>query len=173
MESERIAEQITAATADVFSMMLGLEARPSTPVVERLGAGPSEGVVALVGLAGAWIGTGTVSCSPEEACWLASQMLGTEYQSVSEDVLDAIGEIANMVIGNIKTNIEEELGPMGLSVPTVVFGRNFTTRCVGKQAWTVVKFDCGGGTVTVQVMLTPAQPQHGTRFVAPLEAAVT
>lgn len=172
MDSAHIAKHITGATGDVFSMMLGLEARPDEPVVDRMGPGPSEGVVALVGLAGSWVGTGTVSCSPEEACWLAGKMLGSEYPSVNEDVLDAVGEIANMVIGNIKTNLEEELGPMGLSVPTVVYGRNFTTRCVGKQNWTVVKFNCGEGTVTVQVMLTPAQPVHGTRYVAPSEAVL-
>lgn len=171
MNSAYIAKQITCATTDVFSMMLGIDVQPDCPVEERNGPGPSEGVVALVGLAGPWVGTGTVSCSPEEACWLAGKMLGTDYGSVNEDVLDAVGEIANMVIGNIKTNLEEDLGPMGLSVPTVVYGRNFTTRCVGKQTWTVVKFNCGAGNVTVQVMLTQAQPLNGVRYVAPPEPA--
>lgn len=177
MSSEEIAGLITEVTSQVFSMMLGIEVQPEQPVIEQMGAGPSEGVVALVGLAGPWVGTGTLSCSPDEACWLASKMLGSDYDSVNEDVLDAVGEIANMVIGNLKTNIEERVGPMGLSVPTVVYGRNFTTRSVGKQDWTVVRFDCGEGKVAVQVMLTPApapQPHlmNATQYVAPVESRV-
>jgi CheY-specific phosphatase CheX len=45
-------------------------------------------------------------------------------------VLDAFAELIDMIIGNVKTALEEHLGPMGMSVPTVVHGKNFTTRTV-------------------------------------------
>jgi len=51
--------------------------------------------------------------------------------------------IANMIIGNVKNTLEEHLGPMGMSIPTVVFGRNFTTRGGGSEPWTIVPFTCG------------------------------
>ena len=75
---------------------------------------------------------------------ISGALLMQEYSAVDEDVLDAIGEVTNMVLGNVKTALEEELGPMGLSIPTVIYGRNFTTRSVGKSQWTVVPFDCDG-----------------------------
>jgi chemotaxis protein CheX len=62
-----------------------------------------------------------------------------------------------MILGNVKTGLEEELGPMGLSIPTVIYGRNFTTRSVGNSQWTVVPFECAGETVNVHVCLTPAR----------------
>jgi chemotaxis protein CheX len=43
----------------------------------------------------------------------------TEASSVDEDVLDAVAEITNMIIGSVKTDLEGELGPLGLSIPTV------------------------------------------------------
>jgi chemotaxis protein CheX len=172
MDSQQLVGNIISSTGEVFSMMVGIDARAGEPVIDGSDPGPTEGVVALVGLAGRWVGTGTVSCSPDDACWLAGKMLGAEYTSVNEDVLDALGEIANMVIGNIKTNLEKELGQMGLSVPTVVYGRNFTTRCVGRPRWTSVKFHFGRGTATVQVMLAPAQSPHGPQFLAPVEPAM-
>jgi chemotaxis protein CheX len=134
--------------------MLGQQARMAEASVEHGGQGADNGVAGLVGLAGLWQGTGCISCSAELACKLASHMMMTDYETVGDDVLDAMGEIANMVVGNIKTSLEESLGPMGLSVPTVVYGRNFTTRTVGKHEWTVVRFDCEGSHFVVQMMLT-------------------
>ena len=64
----------------------------------------------------------------------------SEYSSVTDEVLDAVAELTNMIIGNLKTALEEHLGPMGLSIPTVIHGRNFTSRTVGTQDWTIVPF---------------------------------
>ena len=57
----------------------------------------------------------------------------TESPAVNEEVLDAVGELTNMIIGNVKTVAEAIVGPLNLSVPTVIYGRNFTSRSLGKQ----------------------------------------
>jgi chemotaxis protein CheX len=44
-----------------------------------------------------------------------------------------------MIIGSVKTDLEQHLGPLGLSIPTVVFGRNFKTRTMANSDWTVVR----------------------------------
>jgi chemotaxis protein CheX len=74
---------------------------------------------------------------------------------VNDDVLDAVAEVTNMVIGNVKTVLEERLGAMGLSIPTVIYGRNFSSRTVGKQNWTVVPFTLGNERLEVQLCLAP------------------
>ena len=48
-------------------------------------------------------------------------MMLADYTSVEGEVLDAIGEIANMIFGNVKTALESEVGDLGLSIPTVIF----------------------------------------------------
>ncbi|HYP08368.1 MAG TPA: hypothetical protein VER03_19195, partial [Bryobacteraceae bacterium] len=53
-------------------------------------------------------------------------------------------------------------GPMGLSIPTVIYGRNFSSRAVGKQEWTVVPFDCEGERLEVQLCL--AEQKSGARL---------
>ena len=77
-----------------------------------------------------------------------------EYAAVNEEVLDAIAEVTNMVVGNVKTVVEEQVGAMGLSIPTVIFGRNFSTKSAG-GSWTVVPFECGADRLLVQVCLVP------------------
>jgi chemotaxis protein CheX len=110
-------------------------------------------VVALVGLAGEWAGTGAFRCSAEMARKVSGLMLMQEFTAVDQDVLDAVGEIANMILGNVKTTFEETLGPMGLSIPTVIYGRNFTTRSVGRSEWSVVPFELDGDSIEIQISL--------------------
>jgi chemotaxis protein CheX len=152
---------VRAAAHEVFDTMLGIRLLEKDPFVNTSAPGPSEGVLALIGLAGQWAGTGTFSCTAESAQRISGALLMQEYSSVDEDVLDAIGEVTNMVLGNVKTALEEELGPMGLSIPTVIYGRNFTTRSVGKSQWTVVPFDCDGHNVEIHICLAPSKDLGG------------
>ncbi len=154
ISTEALAEIVRNAVQEVFAIMLGMELKCGEAYVEKTAPSTSEGVVSLVGLAGQWIGTGCVACSAPLACRISSQMLMTEIESVGEEVLDAIAEVTNMIIGNVKTSIEESLGPMGLSIPTVVFGRNFTAKSAGDGDWTVVPFYHGDERLTVKVYLT-------------------
>lgn len=170
---EEITTMIREATQSVFSMMLGLELEPCDSFVEDDPPGPSEGVLALIGLAGTWAGSGTFSCSADMARKLSSALLMSEYASINDEVLDAIGEVTNMVLGNVKTALEEKLGPMGLSIPTVVFGRNFTTRSMSKASWTVVPFKLDGDMIQVHLCLAPSREtpkittagEHGRAFL--------
>jgi len=160
MHHEEIITHVRAATEEVFSTMLGLEVRAGEAVVEQAAPGPTDGVVSLVGLAGPWAGTGSVSCSAAMACKLSSQFLMTEFDSVTEEVLDAIGELTNIIIGNFKSAMEDKLGPMGLSIPTVIYGRNFTTRTISNNNWTLIPFTCDGAQFEVHVCLTPNTNQR-------------
>ena len=155
MEKQQIADAIRSATQSVFSMMLGFEVIPGEAYTELNAPPPRDGIIAVIGMAGAWIGTGNVSCSGAAACLMTSQMLGTEYQEVNEDVLDAISEIANMIIGGFKTSAESHLGALGLSIPTVIYGLSFSARTVGKEQWVVVPFTGSGIAVEVKICLTP------------------
>lgn len=152
-----IVDAICRATTDVFATMMGVQVLPGEAHQEKDSDSSHKGVVALIGLAGNWVGTGLISCSPSFACKISSMMLMTEFNAIDNDVLDAIAEVANMVIGNVKTALEDHLGPMGLSIPTVVYGRNFHTRSVGQNQWTVVPFVWGNDLLEVKLCLAPSE----------------
>jgi chemotaxis protein CheX len=141
------------AAHSVFETMLGVTLKDREPAREENTPVHTDGVVALVGLAGDWAGTGTFRCSADMARKISGLMLMQEFAAVDQDVLDAVGEITNMILGNVKTTFEETLGPMGLSIPTVIYGRNFTTRSVGRSEWTVVPFELDGGSIEIQISL--------------------
>jgi len=161
MNQELLVKSVVSAATDVFSMMLGLEITPGEAFIEQSAPTETERVVALIGLAGTWIGTGMISCTPEFACRISSLMLMTECESVTEDVLDAMAEMSNMIFGNVKTELEEQLGGLGLSIPTVIFGRNFATRSVGSQSWTVVPIRTGDDVMELKICLTQNHDYKG------------
>ena len=159
-------EAVKSTTRDVFSTMLMLEAEPQ-PVLPGHGVpGPTDGVVGIIGIAGTWVGTGIIICTPELACQASSSMLMSEYNTVNDDVLDAMGEITNMIIGNIKTTLEDRYGAMGISVPTVVYGRNFATRTVSRGEWVIVSFNVAGQVLQVHINLAP-NPSQDAQHVVP------
>lgn len=155
VQFENVVAAIRSAAQEVFSTMLNLplEEGPAYQQAASDPAGSYDGVEALVGIGGSWTGSGRICCSAQFACKMAGALLMTPYDSLDEDVLDAMSEVANMIIGNVKTHFEELLGPLGLSIPTVIFGRNYHTRSAGVTAWTVAPFTSGTDTMEVRFCL--------------------
>lgn len=151
-----IPELLVENTQKVFSVMLGMEVAPLPVQTQRYLEGPEGGVVSLIGMVGGWIGSGSLCCSSEVACKISGRLLMAEYDSVNEDVLDAVGELTNMIIGNFKDEAEPLLGPLALNTPTVVYGRNFRARNLAGTLWTTVPFETEYGNLEVKVCIAPA-----------------
>jgi chemotaxis protein CheX len=155
MSQTEVVTAVYSSTKDVFSTMLGMEVDGGEPYTETAAPGPSDGIIGLIGLAGAWVGTASICCNAAMGCRISSAMLGMEYSEVDDDVLDAVSEITNMIIGSFKNQAENFLGPLGLSIPTVIFGLNFSARTAGKEQWIVTPFTCGSDRLEVKVCLSP------------------
>lgn len=160
---EKIVDYMRAAAADVFSTMLGLEIKTGAPYMDEHAPTVSDGVLAVVGMAGNWTGAGVISCSAEFACRVCNLLLMTEATAVNEEVLDAVGEVANMIVGNFKTMVEDHVGPLALSIPTVIFGRNFTSRSVGTNVWVVVPIEFQEESIEIRACLAVSKESLSVR----------
>lgn len=167
-----LVSMVQAATEEVCVTMLAVEPVREEAYQDTTAATNSNGILSLIGLAGAWAGTGSISCSAELACLLSSRLMMTEYDTVNDDVLDAIAEVTNMIIGNVKTSLEEHLGPMGLSIPTVIHGRNFASRTIGVQEWTIVPFHIEGHRIEIQICVAKIRQAERPRLTLTPEHAV-
>jgi chemotaxis protein CheX len=152
---EFIVDSINRSALQVFSTMLGVELAPVTATFENAKPGIDCEVISLIGLAGSWAGAGSLSCSAALACRVCTNMLMTEASTVNEEVLDAVAELTNMIVGNVKTELESKLGPLGLSIPTVVYGRNFRTKTAGTTDWISMRFNWDDDYLLVKLCLAP------------------
>lgn len=152
-----VVQCINQACSQVFSTMMGVELPAGEVMLESTTPDANDGVVSLIGLAGTWTGTGSIGCSAALACRVCSQLLMTDTQSVNEEVLDAVAELTNMIVGSVKTDLEQHLGPLGLSIPTVVYGRNFKTRSTGSAEWTTLRFVWDDEPLLIRLSLAPTE----------------
>ena len=113
--------QITQA---VFSTMLELPIRATDP---RPGNERYE-LTAAVYYAGAWKGAVLLECSLEQAMGWGSRLMQTAAPVASEDARDSLGELCNVLAGNLKPLLPSGVG---LSTPSVVRGADYTLRVCG------------------------------------------
>jgi chemotaxis protein CheX len=149
-----IVSSLRHSVMEVFSTMLTGSIEFEEITLEHTTSEVTDHVVSFIGIAGTWTGTGSLTCSPGAACRVCSQMLMADFDSVTEEVLDAVAELTNMIIGNLKSDLERHLGQLGLSIPTVVFGRNFKTKSTNAE-WIVARFRWDGDDVLLRVSLRP------------------
>jgi chemotaxis protein CheX len=91
-------------------------------------------VSASVSVTGAWRGHVVLSCSSVAARNAAAALMGVEFDEVTaEDVADALGELSNILGGNVKSLLPE---PCALSLPHVLLGR------VDSEHWPSVNEVC-------------------------------
>ena len=118
----------------VFSTMLCLKVEP----YPRPWLRPPDMVTAAVYFAGAWRGAVLLECTRFQACTFAQSLMSIPLpETLNEDVRDALGEVANMLAGNLKSVL-----PPGveLSMPSVIEGSDYSLQICGKGAIARVPF---------------------------------
>jgi chemotaxis protein CheX len=153
MDMASLGGLVRTATCDVFSTMLSLELAASPPFANPKPLFQSD-VTALIGIAGDRQGFVAIHCTHVQARDFTARLLGMEREDVTdaESILDAVGELVNMVAGNVKSGYAPA-GTLAISLPTVVMTPKSEVR-VRAGASTVVEFDGSVGLFRVEVMLT-------------------
>jgi chemotaxis protein CheX len=79
----------------------------------------------IIGLSGEATGAVAISLKDTTAFKITATLTGEEHDAFDADVTDAVGEIVNIIAGNVKQNFEEEL-KIKISLPTIVKGKAHT-----------------------------------------------
>jgi chemotaxis protein CheX len=137
-----VATLLNELTEEVFLTMLGVEVRQGETELSGTPATPESGILAMIGIAGAVSGSVCIQISNSLACELASKFLMADYLEVDADVLDAIAELANMIVGGLKTRLEDRFGSMGLSLPTVISAERYIARSPASEDRFTISFHC-------------------------------
>lgn len=115
------------AIKEVFDTMLSMEINPETPP-GPLALDPLGQVVGSVGFIGEATGIIYLYIGVGFARVIASRMLGISETDVDtgEGVTDAIGELSNMVVGQVKSHLCNSGLLCTLTIPSVVRGQHLT-----------------------------------------------
>ena len=100
---------------EVWSSFLGTD----EPLLPGAPTGLDVGWSAAITVSGEWHGSISIELTTGTAEEVTRRMLGVT-DAVDEDVADAVGELVNMIGGNVKSLMP---GPSALSLPVVAAGR--------------------------------------------------
>jgi chemotaxis protein CheX len=103
----------------VFDMMVHKPVILGKPYL-RQGVGPHMMVSVIMGFGGGLTGCVVLRLSQEVSLALASGLTGSPHTVMDSDVIDALGEVANMIAGHAKKDLPGDLAT--LSIPSVILG---------------------------------------------------
>jgi chemotaxis protein CheX len=144
---------------NAFMTMLGCEVSRG-PITLKSDTTPNYDISGIIGLSGNAIGTVVVSLSREVALKVASTMLMCETTEIDADVVDAVGELANVVAGAAKAELEEY--HMNASLPSVITGRNHVVRFPSNVTPICVPFTTKWGPLSLEVGFAPVREPVGS-----------
>jgi CheY-specific phosphatase CheX len=140
-------EDITRAIwASLFELPLRVEGE------SRLGS--DSLVTACVQVVGAWTGAVILQSPMSLARALAEQMFQSDRPLTLDEVRDALGELANMIAGNVKALFP---GPSRISLPAVAAGSDYRFDVVDGSALTTVSFSYNGQPLRVTLFQGSAE----------------
>lgn len=139
-------------TMEVMEKMAFTKPVASKPFakVDDAACGDVSGIIGMTGDA-----TGSLAMSFSEACiiGIVAKMLGERHTEINRAVLDAVGELTNMISGASRKLMENDDLKVTAAIPTVVFGRAHTIYHVIKGPSIVIPFQTESGQFVIDVCL--------------------
>ena len=142
IDTTLVSEIVQSIFATMIDLSVAVEEIPWSPNGDR--------ITSSVYLEGEWSGAISFECHREHACQIASRFLAVEPPSeVDDNVRDVVGELANMIGGNIKSAISNNVR---LSLPSVIDGSNYNIHVCGSDSYNRIGFRFPEGVFWVTVV---------------------
>ncbi|MDR0383128.1 MAG: chemotaxis protein CheX [Spirochaetaceae bacterium] len=122
---ERYIQPFIDVSKSVFKKLLNADIDAGRPHFSDQASYPNWDISGVIGLTGEALGAVVISMKKDLAIKLAGILTNKEYDDFNEDVLDCVGEIINIIAGNVKHDLENAF-KLVISLPTVINGDNHT-----------------------------------------------
>ncbi|MCL2793171.1 MAG: chemotaxis protein CheX [Spirochaetaceae bacterium] len=109
-------------TKSTFSTFIGTELSVGRPFFKEKNEINEWDISGIIGLSGEARGAVVISMRTGLAARLTGMLTGKQHEVIDEEVVDAIGEIVNIIAGNAKKGLEE-IFRLVISLPTIVQGQ--------------------------------------------------
>lgn len=144
-----------SATRDVLHTMAGIEPRRGKPRLKGA-RDVSFDVSGVVGITGQVKGFVVLSFPKPVALHVVKSFVGDPVDAVDEHVIDAVGELANMVAGGAKRVLAEAGYDLTISIPSVIVGKNHIITRPSGIPCVEIPFEIDVGAFSVELCLKSA-----------------
>jgi chemotaxis protein CheX len=150
---EDLEHLVGSAVTEVMTTMMSFRVQ-QTPNAINFASGEGH-IASAVGFIGKTTGVVYLYASDRFARQMTCRLLGLEDSDIDGDemVNDAMGELANMVVGHIKSRLVDRGLACVLTIPSIIRGSSFSIEPVSSAERRVYFFDCDQSRLGVEVML--------------------
>ncbi len=141
-----------SGTLEVLKKMAFIEAVPGRPHVKTDESAFGD-VSGIIGITGDALGSLALSFSEACICKVVANMLGERFDGVTQEIIDATGELTNMISGASRTQMEKMGMRVYAAMPTVVHGKRHTISHILKAPSIVIPFSTAAGPFFVDVCI--------------------
>jgi chemotaxis protein CheX len=118
---------------NVFKEFVGTELIEGRPYFAETNALSEWDISAVIGLTGEARGAVVISMRKNLVIKLTDMLTNTKHKDIDDEVIDAIGEIINIIAGNAKKGLEQDFH-LVISLPTIVQGKDHSIKWPNSQA---------------------------------------
>lgn len=147
-----IEKEISRSTIEIFTTMVMMEVEPEAGFSKADGA-LVDSITGLIGFAGTHKGAIAIHIPNQVALDITSNFLGMDVEEINEDVEDAVGEIANMIGGDIKGYLSENGRDINLSLPSTISGAQYDFQSNKNADIFMLAFNTASGQFLVELQL--------------------
>ncbi len=123
---EKYVQPFIDTCVSVFQDFVQVDVTPKVPYfIERTESGNWD-VSGVIGLTGEAKGAVAISMKQGFAKYLTEVLTQEAHEDIDDYVVDAVGEIINIIAGNVKKDLEQ-MFQLIISLPTIVKGENHET----------------------------------------------
>lgn len=140
------------STLSVFKTMVGLEPVKGNLYIKKDDESSFD-ISGVIGLAGQAVGSVVISLPEKLSLEVVSKFLGEPKSKIDGDVVDAIGELINMIAGSTKKVFSEKGLKFKISIPNVIVGKGHKIKRPSNVPCLGVFFNVGGSSFVVEVAL--------------------
>lgn len=147
-----LSAKVVESAKEIFSSMVMMEIESAGDPVAELAA-LENSITGVIGLTGTHKGVLAIHIPDTVAMAITGSFLGMEVEEINEDVEDAVGELANMLGGNVKSILSEKGRDIDLSLPTTVRGKSYSFEPTKEVERFAIPFSSDSGLFWVELQL--------------------
>ncbi|MCF6178185.1 MAG: chemotaxis protein CheX [Geopsychrobacter sp.] len=145
-------QTIIDSTTEIFSNMVMLGITAGLPF-ERKDEPFNDWISGIIYLEGKHKGSLAIHLPCQTATLVTGSYLDLEIEEIDDDACDAVGELANMLAGNLKSVLDPGGSDVQLSLPSLLFGEEYIVDRLPNTTKITVPFYLDDGDFLVELQL--------------------
>ena len=158
---DELEEMLKTAVGGVCQTMLNFDPRPIP--LQKNAITSDAHLASSVGFIGKVTGVVYIYATADFARDITCTIAGLSDAEIESDemVNDAMGEVANMVVGNLKAALVDRGMACVLTIPSIVRGSNFSIEATSSTTRRVLCFRCKDShNLVVEILIKPEEPSE-------------